>query len=445
MRYFTAWDPSYGIPPRGKNWTKNPQFPFHLKNKTSIAVLLQQPDPRSVEENRPPFKKTTLLAVVFKLEQSEKAISVFQPDKIAIQSQGSDSRCVVASGELKPGKYSVILMNSSEGTCSDCYLSIYFSCTKDEIVLENKNWEVILEEEEVGQRNRPSKLDVGKSLASNAINESKEHKNMIKQAMLPNNLQSMVKVKTDDIINPIGKKLVDGVIGQEKKRRSQEETKHLAFGKSASKPVTDLSEKLPTRSTTSYTQGIKELKKTIQNIEVEDDLDNKISNPLDAEIEFERDMAMLLGLDYQDYKTFHTLPTEQQEKIIEEYQDITTQNSTVLDLNYYGLTNKGLNAVLEGIEDFPNLEYLYLRENKLGDISVCDLCRRLELSRQQGIKEIDLGYNENLTDNSGLALVALASRIKSIEKISVDNTEITTKIQQKISEVTERNKKLKNS
>jgi len=70
---------------------------------------------------------------------AEKSVGAFVPDRIALQSQGADSRCVMAGGELKTGKYCIVIMNSSEGVCSDCYLSIYFSCQKDEIAFENKS------------------------------------------------------------------------------------------------------------------------------------------------------------------------------------------------------------------------------------------------------------------------------------------------------------------
>ncbi|CAG9316710.1 unnamed protein product [Blepharisma stoltei] len=478
VRYYTGWNPSYGIPPRGKNWTKNPQFPFYIKKTTDISILLQQPDPRSVAENRPPFKKLTLLIVVFKLDMAEKSVGAFVPDRIALQSQGADSRCVMAGGELKAGKYSIVIMNSSEGVCSDCYLSIYFSCQKDEIAFENKSWEVILEEEE-GERARPTKLDIGKSLADSAINASKKEQNqLIKQAMLPHNLQNMVNEKPS--LKPIGMEIINRAIKGEKKEeeekalpfnlqsmindkplvkqigkeivrkglneeKKKEEVKSIAFGKAVTKPATPglVTDNSQTKLGQSYSQGIKELRKNIQQNEIEDDLEFKIQDPLAQEIEFERDMAILFGLEYNDYKTFHSLPTEQQEAIIQDFQDVTNQNSTILDLNYYYLGNRGLNAILDGIEDFPNLEYLYLRENKLGDLAVCELCRRLELSRQLGIVEIDLSYNTDLTDNAGLALVALATRIRNIQKIVIENTDISSKVQQKIIEVTERNRKVK--
>jgi hypothetical protein len=152
IRYFTSWSPSYGVPPRGKNWYRNPQYPFVLKNTTSLSIRLQQPDPRAIVEARPPFNKKLILTVVFKLDPTEKMATQFEPSSIVMKSRGSDSRCVDASGVLKPGRYSIVIMSADEGGFSDCYLSIYFNCRHNEISFDEKNWVVILEEEEQAER-----------------------------------------------------------------------------------------------------------------------------------------------------------------------------------------------------------------------------------------------------------------------------------------------------
>eukprot|EP00358_Blepharisma_japonicum_P002709 CAMPEP_0202953432 /NCGR_PEP_ID=MMETSP1395-20130829/46099_1 /ASSEMBLY_ACC=CAM_ASM_000871 /TAXON_ID=5961 /ORGANISM="Blepharisma japonicum, Strain Stock R1072" /LENGTH=270 /DNA_ID=CAMNT_0049667051 /DNA_START=857 /DNA_END=1666 /DNA_ORIENTATION=- len=260
---------------------------------------------------------------------------------------------------------------------------------------------------------------IGMEIINRAIKGEKKEE---EEKALPFNLQSMINDKP--LVKQIGKEIVRKGLNEEKRK---EEVKSIAFGKAVTKPATPglITDNSQTKLGQSYSQGIKELRKNIQQNETEDDLDFKIQDPLAQEIEFERDMAILFGLEYNDYKNFHSLPTEQQEAIIQDFQDVTNQNSTILDLSYYCLGNRGLNAVLDGIEDFPNLEYLYLRENKLGDLAVCELCRRLELSRQLGIVEIDLSYNTDLTDNAGLALVALATRIRNIQKIGIENTDIS--------------------
>lgn len=152
IRYFTSWSPSYGVPPRGKNWYRNPQYAFSIKSTTSLSIRLQQPDPRSIAENRPPFTKKKILAVVFKLGPTEKMVTQFDPSSIVMQSRGGDSRCVDVSGTLKAGRYSIVIMSVEEGDYSDCFLSVYFNCRQNEISFDDKSWVVILEEEEPGDR-----------------------------------------------------------------------------------------------------------------------------------------------------------------------------------------------------------------------------------------------------------------------------------------------------
>lgn len=402
-RYYTSWSPSYGIPPRGKTWYKNPQFPFYLKKETEISLEVQQPDPRSIAENRPPFKKFIILLVVFKLDASEKSIQEFDPKKIVLQSQGSDSRSVEVNGTLKPGKYCAILLNATENAVSEAYLSIYFSCPRDDILFENKNWEIIKEEEEEDKQRTE---EIMKALGEDA------DPSLIKSAALP----EIEKV-------------------EEEKKEDQE--KVVAFGKTITKSINQSdSQKPPT-----YTQAIKDLKKNIAESVPFEDPESKIEDPLSLEIQFEIDLSTLLGIGYTDYRNFYEIPVEKQEKIIEQYSVDKNRTATVLDLNYYGLGNKGLMAVFSGIEDFPHLEYLYLKSNKLSDSIVCELCRRLELSRQVSVQEIDLSDNPDVGDTAGLALYTLCSNIKKLSKISLQGTGVSIKTVQKINSQLERNKK----
>ena len=401
IRYFTAWSPSYGMPPKGKIWYKNPQFAFYVKKNTQISFRLQQPDVRSVAENRPPFKRFVILIVIFKIDPSETSVQEFDPKKIVLQSQGSDSRSVTITGDLKPGKYCAVLFNATEGGVCECYFSIYFNCTRDDIAFENKNWEVIKEEEEHDQ----------------------EKAQVIAKALG----QDVAAVNTVPGFQKI----------PEKTEEKKQEVKATVFGKTTVVQATQAEAK----KNVTYSQAIKELKSNIEQA-VPHDEPEKISDPLAEEIQFETEMAILFGMNYSDYRQFYAIPVEQQEKIIESYNVDKNRTATVLDLNYYGLGNKGLCAVFGGIEDFPNLEYLYLRGNKLGETSVCELCRRLELSRQLMIKQIDLSENKELGDTAGLALYALASAIKSIVNITLQDTAVTVKVLQKVNEQIERNKKL---
>ena len=192
-----------------------------------------------------------------------------------------------------------------------------------------------------------------------------------------------------------------------------------------------------------YTQAIKELKQNISTTGTEEEV--MIPDPLILEIQFENEMANLLGINYSDYKSFYTLPSEEQQKIIDQYNIDKNRTATVLDLNYYGLGPKGLMASFHGIEDFHNLEYLYLRSNKLNDTIICELCRRLDLSRQLGLKELDLSENPDVGDISGQALYTLASKFKNLVKIALESTSVTVKILQKVNDQLEKNKKLKKS
>lgn len=145
IRYFTRWNPSFGLPPKSKNWASNPGFAFELQKKTEISLRLQQPDPRCYADARPPMKKLVLMFLVFKKDGGP---VVFNNANIVLQSAAADSRSVSAEGELNPGTYLVHVFTIAEGVFSDCYLSIYFNCKKTEINFEDKSWEIILEEEE---------------------------------------------------------------------------------------------------------------------------------------------------------------------------------------------------------------------------------------------------------------------------------------------------------
>lgn len=476
IRYYTAWSPSYGIPPKGKTWFKNPQYVFHLKKTTQVSLRLQQPDPRSIAENRPPFKKYVMLIVVFRLDPSEKTVENFDPKKIVLQSQGADSRSVMIGGDLKPGKYCVVLFNAVEGAVCDAYFSFYFNCAKDDIVLENKNWEVIREEEEVREESFKKSRGSIEIPDASILNKSVEFKEEIKKPdpikedskkpdpkkevpikELPNKevtnkedskkpdpkIEAPKKEETKKQIEEtrrqsqtkLSDSLVPGGITKTLTQKKEELVKVTAFGKTVLKPASQVQ---PAPKT--YSQALKDLKSNI--LETAEEEENRIVDPLAKEIQFETDLAVLFGLNYRSYKDFYAIPTEHQEKIIEEYNIDRNRTATVLDLSYFLLGNKGLRACFGGIEDYPHLEYLYLKGNRLGDTVICDLCRVLELSRQIYLKEIDLNDNPDIGDTAALALISLSSNIKSIYRIGLDGTAVTVKVLQKINELMARNKKL---
>lgn len=456
IRFYTSWSPSYGIPPKGKTWFKNPQYVFTTKKQCSISFRLQQPDPRSIAENRPPFKKFVMLIVVFRLDLSEKTVEEFDPKKIVLQSQGSDSRSVMVSGDLKPGKYCAVLFNASEGAVSECYLSIYFNCTKEEITFENKNWEVIREEEEEEASVHRS---IDRHKRGSSIDQASKHENSTDSKVQnppeakkpePAKKPEAAIVKPDITVSkPVEVKKTEEVkkLAQSQVNKSpatvgkslndkKEETKAASFGKTVSKPT---SQAPPARGKT-YAQALKDLKSNI--VETSQEEETRILDPLAQEIQFETELAVMFGLNYRSFKDFYAIPTEQQEKIIEEYNVDRNRTATLLDLNYFGLGNKGLIACFGGIEDFPKLEFLYLRANKLGDTVVCELCNRLEMSRQLALREIDLSENYDIGDTAAQALIALANNIKSITRIELKGTSVTVKVMQKVNEVMIRNQRL---
>ena len=396
VRYYTKWDPCYGIPPRGKNWTKNPQFPFYLNKSAELAVNLQQPDPRAVSENRH-FNKYTILVVVFKLDQRETKVTSFDPKKIAMQSLGANSRCVTANGNLSPGKYSIILLNSLDGCVSECYCSIYFDCPKEDIIFEKENWEVILEEEEEAPRLVPSKSVIAKHALEGVISNFSKKGNFknhfVKSTLITGNLNKVVKTK-NEFKNSI--------------------TKSVAFGKTIYKKIGNLASK------------------EIQKDSVEPEQEETVQDSLIEEVKFENQMALLLGIKYSEYKNFFKLSKDKQEQVASSYQCLSKRVETTLDLSYYCLGNRGLLAVVPQIEDFSELRYLLLRGNQLANTSVCEMFRRLELSRQYSLLELDLSDNPELDDITGTAAITLISRIQSIQQVYLEDTGVSTKLKQAI-------------
>lgn len=146
VRYFSKWEPGFGIPPKSVNWGKNPSFVFEVKKKTELSIRLQQPDPRCYADARPPMRKLVLMFLVMK--NGENVLKNYVGSNTVVQSNAADSRSVSAEKELEPGSYVISVFTVAEGTVSDFYLSVYFNCKKTEIVFKNTSWEVILEEEE---------------------------------------------------------------------------------------------------------------------------------------------------------------------------------------------------------------------------------------------------------------------------------------------------------
>ena len=82
-------------------------------------------------------------------------------------------------------------------------------------------------------------------------------------------------------------------------------------------------------------------------------------------IEMESEITVLFGMEYTEFKHFHTLNIEKQRDKIEQFRSGYDELEGVIDLNNYNLTGRGLIALLESIEDTPNLTHLYLSSNSL--------------------------------------------------------------------------------
>jgi hypothetical protein len=387
----------------------------------------------------------------------------------------------MVSGDLKSGKYCAVLFNASEGAVCECYLSFYFNCAKDDIQLENKNWELIREEEEEGSIHRSIDRDrrAGKSIDQNSghasvskeekpqeiakkgENNSKAKEEPLKAKQEPlktkeeplkakeeplKTKEEPLKTKEDPSKRPESLKRPEDSQkrGEDSKRPvkvlplKKEETKITSLVKTSSKPL----QTIPSKSKT-YAQALKDLKSGI--VQTVQEEENRLVDPLAQEIQFETELAVLFGLNYRSFKDFYAIPIQQQEKIIEEYNVDRSRTATVLDLNYFSLGNKGLKACFGGIEDFPHLEFLYLKGNRLGDTVICELCNRIEMSRQLALKEIDLSENYDLGDVAAQALIALANNIQSIRRIELTGTSVTVKVIQKVNEVMIRNQRLAQS
>lgn len=179
--------------------------------------------------------------------------------------------------------------------------------------------------------------------------------------------------------------------------------------------------------------------------EEEDLMSDKDQHTLN--IEMESELAVLFGMEYTDFKQFHSLHIDTQQAKIDQFHAIYQQLESIIDLNNYNLTGRGLISILESLEDTPNLTHLYLSNNSLTvitnqDFSICKLCNSLENSRQTKLSIIDISNNEKLADRSGEALCALILRMKNIRSIQCDGTGISDSLRQRIAKLCNNNSQI---
>jgi hypothetical protein len=101
-----------------------------------------------------------------------------------------------------------------------------------------------------------------------------------------------------------------------------------------------------------------------KNLQVIEEEENERDRMQDS-IEMESELTVLFGMEYTEFKQFHTLNIEKQTEKIELFRSVYNELEGVIDLNNYNLTGRGLIALLESIEDTSNLTHLYLSSNSL--------------------------------------------------------------------------------
>ena len=139
-----------------KLFSKNPQFTLNLRRKTDLYFALQQNEGRYQPDSVFPYQGFIYAACisVMTLKPNEDGVESFDSVKIVKLSQLKMHREVTLRLELDPGKYSIVPATMNSGETAQFWLSIYFSCAKDEIVLSKRGspeikGNMIAEEEEV--------------------------------------------------------------------------------------------------------------------------------------------------------------------------------------------------------------------------------------------------------------------------------------------------------
>lgn len=386
-----------------------------------LDIDLQQPDPRCIYENIPPFRKMQIVLMLFRLDAGEKSVGVFDPQKV-VWMKGADAHAIDIGGELKPvsstqGKYAIVCMTSKEGEYADCYLSLYFECLPEEIILESKNWEVITEEEgdedgeETPEKSQkqglfpPIKANNFTDIVKTKVEQREAQKSSVRGA-LQATIASKPKPKPSQTAKP-GYKMVN----------------FTAFGKVYHKQI-PIGGELPgskVRKTGKIEMGASEEEREVP----------VVKDAMGLEVQFEAEICQLLGLPETEYREFKGLQVEEQEVVVGQYQQAKEKYSHILDLNYYGLEGRGLMAVIPAIEDFTGLQTLLLRKNNLTDTPVIYLFSALESARTR-LEEVDLSENSALTDKTALSAYTYATRLHSLKRLGFEGVEISLAVQQKL-------------
>jgi len=147
-----------------KMYLTNPQFildykPKDGKSEVELFLSLGQEDGRVKSRGGEPFPFTSYIypisLSVFSLQPNESKLPVFEAGRMKNSPVIKNYRDIQLSMRLKPGKYAIIPSTKQAGSFGKFFLSVYFSCPKSEIKIEDAmkqlKAEPIVEEEEAVQ------------------------------------------------------------------------------------------------------------------------------------------------------------------------------------------------------------------------------------------------------------------------------------------------------
>lgn len=148
-----------------RSWGKNPQFILDLKVPADIFIMLVQEDGRLVPNLPFPFTgfMRNICVSLLRLEGSEEGLTEFIPSRLVKNSPVREYRDTnIDTMKLNPGRYLIVPSIKDPGLTGTFYLSIYFSCPKLAIKIQQKGTNytgsIILEEEETCSKASPAQV-----------------------------------------------------------------------------------------------------------------------------------------------------------------------------------------------------------------------------------------------------------------------------------------------
>jgi len=152
---------------------------------------------------------------------------------------------------------------------------------------------------------------------------------------------------------------------------------------------------------------------------------------LDGQYEYEL-TAALLGLESGTNRT--SVKDKEGENADDQEVDyeILASLEDIVDFNDYGLTDVGLDALLDVIVQNKSIRKLSLAGNKLTDQSIFDLSEKLEVSHHFELEELDLSDN-NLGKQAADTILEMIRTFKNLLKINISgNRDIPDALRNKI-------------